>query len=118
MTSTYQHGHKTFHYYSDYNAWPGHNTLNYYDQQYTTPLYRIDSWLCPHNYKKKKRANRDRIKRRRCNNKDNHDSTLKIFYANVTLLGKNAIAYLLNRPEHVLLTVETHLRDEPAHTLS
>ena len=32
----------------------------------------------------------------------------------MTTLGRKAITYLLNRPEHVLMIVETHLRDEPA----
>ena len=52
--------------------------------------------------------------KRRAKGGDSNKSTLKVFFANVTKLGKSATAYLINRPEHVLLAVETHVRGQEA----
>jgi hypothetical protein len=38
-----------------------------------------------------------------------------VFYANVPQLGKRALGYLINRPDHIVLAVETHLRTDKAH---
>ena len=48
-------------------------------------------------------------------NDTNGDSKLRVFFANVTYLGEKALAYLTNRTDHVLMVVETHLREANAH---
>lgn len=130
MSSTSHHGHQTGYndgsypagwYYGNGNSeWHGWNTTPEWHHSYqpnATPLYQHDRWRQWQHEKKKKQNNRGTISHRRCKGGDNYDSTLKVFYATVTLLGKDATAYLLNRPDHVLLTVETHLRDQPAHAV-
>ena len=48
--------------------------------------------------------------------KDNlYDSMLRVFFANVTYLGNKTITYLINRPEHIVGVVETHLLGDEAH---
>ena len=43
------------------------------------------------------------------------ESKLRIFFANVTRLGESATTYLINRSEHILAVVETHLLGDKAH---
>ena len=40
------------------------------------------------------------------------ESKLRVFFADVTSLGENATTYLINRTEHILAVVETHLLGE------
>ena len=76
----------------------------YYDDQDWT------QWQAAKNSKR----NRKRNLKRRAKGGDSNKSTLKVFFANVTKLGKSATTYLINRPEHVLLAVETHVRGQEA----
>ena len=43
------------------------------------------------------------------------ESKLRIFFANVTNLGESATTYLINRSEHILAIMETHLLGDKAH---